>query len=260
MLMLWACAAFGEDKPADPKPAEAPAPAAGPLARQKYADEKIGFSVELPPGYVKLNENETHEIFEGISRYIGKEASERAQKRPPVWFKGPIDPKHPEIHPPVFAILHFDLNETIDPAQMHAYKDQLEERYKREGNRYGEIDIRIVQVDGITSLQVEHDVFSPINNERSRKLAVAVPAKGKRFDLEFNFLPDQSEQAHEALKYVIESFKIAEHQSATPPSQIDWSRVFYITAACGVAGLLLGLILMKLSRTGNAPDEAEKPA
>src|SRR4051794_34977844 len=96
LVGLLSFGAIAEDKPAEPKPPEPaaqPGVPAGPLARQKYVDEKMGFSVELPPGYVKLSENETHEIFKGLSQYIGKEVAERAQRRPPVWFKGPLDPK-----------------------------------------------------------------------------------------------------------------------------------------------------------------------
>lgn len=240
-----------EGKGGTAAPAETPAAPAGPLARVNYSDDSAGYSVKLPPGYVKLTDNETHEIFKGLSEFMGKEASERAQKRPPAWFKGPPDPKNSVLPPPMFAVGYSDLSEPIHADQLNAYKEKLEEEYKRQGNKYGEIDLKVVLVDGITSLQVEHDVFSPINNERSRVLRVAVPAKDKWFDLNFNFSSEQTDAVHESLKDVLNTFKIAEHQSANAPNQIKWERVLAYTVGFGLAGVLLSLILKKLGAVGS---------
>lgn len=243
--------AGSETKPADHS--EVPA---GPLQRLPYKDDINGYSVMLPPGYAKLTENETHEIFKGLSQFISKEASERAQKRPPAWFKGPIDPKHPELPPPMFAVGFSDLKEPIHPDQLNAYKDMLEEEYKRQGNKFGEIGIQTTVVDGITALQVEHDVFSPINNERSRELLVTVPAKGKTYNLDFNFSSEQTESVHAALKDVLDSFKINDHPEADAPNQIKWQRVAAYTIGFGLAGVLLSLILKKLGGSGSAEQDA----
>ena len=247
-MFLNAALLCGAEEPKSAEPDVAPA---GPLARLDYSDDAAGYSVKLPPGYIKLTDNETHEIFKGLSEFMGKEASERAQKRPPAWFKGPPDPKNPTLPQPMFAVGYSDLSEPIHPDQLNAYKEKLEEEYKRQGNKFGEIDLKVVLVDGITSLQVEHDVFSPINNERSRVLRVAVPAKGKWFDLNFNFSSEQTDAVHESLKDVLDTFKIAEHQSLVVPNQIKWERVLAYTVGFGLAGVLLSLILKKLGAVGS---------
>jgi hypothetical protein len=228
----------------DPEPS---APVAGPLQREEFSDPVAGYSVKLPPGYKKLSEDETHAIFEGLSEFWGKEISERARSKPPAWFRGPADPKLPNAPPPMFAVAYADLSESIDPAQLTAYKDKLEEEYKRQGNKYGEINIQVVKVDGITSLEVENDVFSRINNERSRLLRVAVPGKGRWYDLSFMFGNDQSEAVHAALKDVLDSFKVMEHPAESVQNQIRWTRVLMYTAGFGLAGVVLSLLLRKLS-------------
>jgi hypothetical protein len=230
------------------KPAATTTPVpAGPLQRLDHSDPVGGYSVTLPPGYVPLTADETHAIFEGLSEFWGKDVGERARKKPPVWFKGPIDPKNPKASPPMFAIAYNDLDQPVDASQITAYKEKIEDEYKRQGNKYGEIELKTLVVDGITSLQIEHDLISRINNERSRVLRIGVPAKGRWYDLSFNFGIDQTELVHAAVKDVIDSFKVMAHPEAPVQEEGKWMRVLYFTIGGGLVGLILSVVLKRLS-------------
>ena len=203
----------------------------------------------LPAGYRKLTEDETREVFKGLSDYISKDVAERARKQPPTWFVGPLNPKAPNDHPPSLAIAFTENPEQIDPAQIPVYRDMLEEKHKREGDKVGDVILSVVKVDGITSLQEENDMINPINNERNRLIRVAIPGKGKWFELVFNYSTDQNDAVRAALKDTLESFKVMEH----PPENIEntkkWLRVLAYTIGFGLGGVLLSFIFRKLSRS-----------
>jgi len=210
-------------------------------------DPVAGYSVSIPTGYRKLTDDETREVFKGLSDYLGKEIGERARKRPPVWFIGPVNPKAPNDHPPSFAIAFTENQEQIDPAQIPAYRDSLEEKHKREGDKVGGVVLSVVKVDGIASLQEEDDMVSPVNNERNRLIRVAIPGKGKWFELVFNYSTDQNESVRTALKETLDTFKVMEHPPENTENTRKWLRVLAYTVGFGLGGVLLSYIFRKLS-------------
>ena len=218
-----------------------------------FADPAAGYSFKVPPGYQKLTAEQNREVFDGLSKYLGKEVSERAERQPPAWFNGPADPKRPQTPPPSLGIGFSDLDEPIDPSRMDDYKRELEQEYKRKGDRFGDIKLEVVKVDGINSLRVEHDIFSPVDNSRSRMIKVAVPGHGRRYDIVFTFSTGQAKSVEEALSVVLNTFKVDKHPEISSEAQSKWSRVMLWTAGGFAAGILLSLILMLLSRVGSKP-------
>jgi hypothetical protein len=247
--------------------AEEPAPATGgtgatgstadadPATLTPYNDTVAGYSFRVPPGYTRLTPEQSRDVFEGLSKFLGKEVGERAERQPPSWFNGPVDPKRPKTAPPALAIGFSEMDAAIDPAQMNEYKTQLEEEYRKRGDRYGELKLEVIKVDGINSLRVEHDIFSPIDNSRSRMIKVSVPGQGRRYDIVFNFVTDQSEGVEKALDTVLKSFKIDKHPVVDEQAQSKWTRIALWTIGCFFAGILLSLLLKVLAGVGEKEPE-----
>jgi len=252
-----------EKKSPDVKP-EAPAPApaepAAPSATEPelFTDPLAGYSLRIPLGYHKLTADESREVFRGISEYFGKDIAERAQRRPPQWFGGPIDPKKPKSRPPSLAIGYTDLPEPIDPAMMPYYKKTIEEEYRAKGEKHGEISIEIVKVDGINSLRVEHETFSPIDNSRAHLINLLVPGDGKRYDIVFNYSTDQQAEVREAVSAVQRSFKIDKVPVMDQVTRSKWMRIALWTVGSFVGGILISFLLRSLAGVGQ-PEPARKP-
>jgi hypothetical protein len=218
-----------------------------PAKREMFTDPAGGYSLLLPSGYRKLTDDEMHFVFKSLSEYLGKEASERTIKQPPAYFIGTA--KAPGEKPPSLTIAFSENDQQFTHAQMPMLKAQLEEQHKRQGDKVGESDIKLVTIDGINSIQVENDYFDQIGNERSRMIRVAVPAKGKWIEIRFIFSPAQGDAVHAALKEALDSLKIMEHPAVNVANQNKWLRIAYITLACGLAGVVLSLILQKFRKS-----------
>jgi hypothetical protein len=247
LIASFALIAAEEPKPILPAESAKPAPVTtGPAKREPYSDAIAGYSVLLPTGYRPLTENETRKVFKWMSEGLARDVGDRAGKRPPVWFIGSTDPKKPDELPPSFAIGFAELDQQIDPALIPAYKLELEEKHKREGDKVGGVALSIVTVDGITSLQEEY-AYSMPNNGDGRLIRLAVPGKGKWYEMYFSYSPSQDESVHAALKEVLDSFKVMEH----PPENIEnhnkWMRVLYYTLGFGLAGVVLSFLWRRLS-------------
>ncbi len=182
-----------------------------------------------------------------MSEVLGRDVGEGVGKRPPAWFIGPADPKKPDEPPPSFAINFAEIDQQIDPAQIPLYKQELEDKHKREGDKVGGVVLNVVSVDGITSLQEEY-AYSIPNAPEGRMIRLAVPGKGKWFEMYFNYSPNQDESVRAALKEALESFKVMEHPPENIENRNKWLRVLYYTVGFGLAGVVLSFILRKLSR------------
>jgi hypothetical protein len=257
-MCLWFLLAIclsvcGADKAAAP-----PAPVtSGEMEKLKlYSDNDAGYSMRIPDGYSKLTEDETREVFHGISENFGKEAGQRVLRRPPAFFKGPPDLKDTKLKPPSLAIGYSDLDEPIDPTQMAFYKEKLEEQLRKTGDKFGDINISMVMVDGITSLRIEHDVLNPMDNSRARLIKIAVPGSGRRFDIVFNFSPEQSTSVESAVATVLHTFKVNSHAAIDPETKSKWTRILYWTIGGFALGILLSVLLKVLSGVGETEPES----
>ena len=225
-------------------------PAAEDELRPLHSDPVAGYSLRIPGGYEKLTEDENREVFEGLSQFLGKDVGERVLKRPPAWFKGPINPAKPKAPPPSLAIGCSEMDQAIDPALMPQYKANFEENFKKKGDRYGELRTEIVQVDGINALRMEHDIFSPIDNSRSRMINIAVPGRGRLYDIVFNFSTHEAEGVEQAVATVLRTFKVDQHPVSETDGKGKWTRVMMWTVGGLVAGILLSLLLKVLAGAG----------
>jgi len=215
-------------------------------AGELYSDPIAGYSVSIPTGYRKLTEDETRDVFTGLSDALGKDAGERVRKRPPVWFIGPSNPKVANEHPPSFAIAFSENQEQIDPAQIPAYRDMILEKRKRDGDKPGDVTLSVIKVDGINALQEECDLLNRANQERSFLIRVAVPGKGKWYELVFNYSAEQNEGVRVALKEALATFKVMEHPPENVENAAKWLRVLYYTVGFGLVGVVLSFIMRKL--------------
>lgn len=216
--------------------------------RESFSDPVAGYSLLVPSSYRRLTENEVREIFSGMSKLLGKEIGERAPKRAPAWFVGKPDPAKPNDAPPRFAIGFAELDQPIDPAQITAYRDELAEKHKREGDKIGNMHVSVVSVDGIASLQEEYDYEFGNSTERARLIRLAIPGKGRWYELYFSFSPSQEEGVRAALKELLDSFKVMEHPPQSSENRDKWLRVLYYTVGFGLAGVLISILLQKFSR------------
>lgn len=233
-----------DPKPPAPKPAEI-APAA-PVS-DLFTDPAGGFTMKIPAGFARLNDEENREAFNRLSEHFGKEAGERALRQPPVRFRGQPDPKNPEKRPPAMTVTVSGLQWVIDPDKKAQYKDLIEEDYKKVGLRHGEITLDIVSVNGINSLRAEHDIFSPVDNSPEKIVMLIVPGSDRSFDIVFNFVADQSPQVNAALDTVIKSFKVESAPAVSQESMSRWTRILIWTFGCFAAGLLVSFLLRKLA-------------
>jgi len=243
---------FAADKAA-PAPAEPPTSGVGGGDMEKlklFSDNDAGYSMRIPDGYQRLTEDETREVFHGISEYFGKEAGERVLRRPPAYFKGPPDLKDTKAKPPSLAVGYTDLDEPIDPEKMSIYKEKIEEQLRKTGDKSGEINVSMVQVDGITALRIEHDVINPIDSSRARLIKIAVPGNARRFDIVFNFSPEQTSNVDPAVATILRSFKINSHPSLDPETKSRWTRILYWTIGGFALGIILSILLKVLSGVG----------
>lgn len=208
-----------------------------------YTDAAAGYSFVVPAGYDRLSEEENHEVFEGLSKVFGKEASERTQRQPPAWFKGPVDPARPKALPPSLAVSFSSMDQPIDPAELPKYKESLIANFKRRDIRSSDPELSIIQVAGASALRVEHDIFSPIDNSRAQEILISIPGNGRRCEIVFQFSPAQAEGVQQALKTVLDSFKLQTPALLESADRQKWSRVIYWTAGSGLAGVLLYVLI-----------------
>ncbi|HYG76005.1 MAG TPA: hypothetical protein VEK08_13455 [Planctomycetota bacterium] len=222
-----------------------------------FEDADAGYSLRVPEGFVKLSQDESREVFRGISEHFGKQAGERALRRPPAWFRGPAEGGSVKLLPPSLAIGYTELAGQIDPSQMQRYKTELEEEMRKRGDDFGEIKVSLIDVGGINSLRIEHDVVSPLDRVRNRIVNVAVPGNGRRYDIVMNFSPEQAEKVEAALATVVRTFKVKNPPIMDAAAQSRWSRVLLWTLGGFAAGVLLSFLLKVLSGVGEKVPEKE---
>jgi hypothetical protein len=225
---------------------EAPAPATPPAPTKpvEFKDPEGGFEFTIPAGYTRLSEDSVRIGFKGLSSYFGKDVAERTLVKPPVCFQGPIDPAHPKTQPPSLAIGFTALGAPVDPAQMAHYKEDYEQALKKAGESVGDVSVEVVSVNGVPSLRIEHDLFSPIDNTRMRIIKLSVPGHQRRYDIVFNFFSEQAPQVKESLDTVMKSFSIIE---VADESTGRWTRIALWTVGGLVAGVVLGLLLSAIA-------------
>jgi len=220
-----------------------------------FEDSEAGYSMRIPAGYAKLTQDENREVFKSIGEYFGKDVSERVLRQPPVYFRGPVDPAKPKALPPSLEVSCAGAPMLVDPAQKAKYQEMLEESYRKSGLRHGDISVDFVRVSGVTALRAEHDLYSPVDNSRSRLIRVLFSGPDRRFDVVFNFSPHQAEAVEQALNVVLKTFKITEREVLDPETQTRWSRVALWTAGGFVTGLLLSIILKLVSNARRKPQD-----
>lgn len=255
VLMFVASPLFASDAPpaaetpkteATPVTPTAPAtpaqPDFGPASTKpvEFKDAEAGYSVMIPAGYARLSDDRVRLAFKGLSSYLGKDVGERTLVKPPSCFQGPIDPLHPKAQPPGMAIGFSTLAAPVDPAQMSKYKEEYEQELKKSGEFASDVSVEVVSVNGIPSLRVEHDIFSPVDNTRMRMIKLSVPGQQRRYDIVFSFVNDQAPQVKEALEVVMKSFATTE---VADPNAGRWMRVALWTIGGLVAGVVLGALL-----------------
>ena len=230
-----------------------PSDAASALKPTEFKDPDAGYVVTIPAGYSRLSDDRVRMAFKGASSYLGKDVSERALVKPPACFQGPVDPLHPKTLPPGLAIGFSALSAPVDPAQMSKYKEDYEQELKKSGESAGDVSVDVVSVNGIPSLRIEHDIFSPIDNTRSRMIKLSVPGQQRRYDIVFSFFNDQAPQVKDAMDVVMKSFATTE---IADPNAGRWMRVALWTVGGLVAGVLLGALLGALAGKKTTPANA----
>ena len=218
-----------------------------------FSDTEAGFSIKVPAGYTRLTQDQIRMAFKGLSNTLGKNVSERTLLRPPAYFQGPIDPAHPKELPPGLAIGFTALAEPIDPALMNQYRNAYEADLRKNGDSVGELQVDVINVNGVPSLRIEHDIFSPIDNTRMRMVKISVPGHERRYDIVFSFYTDQADSVKEAINTVTRSFVVADTGSWSGLSS-RWMRVALYTVGGLVLGLLIGVIFSAIA--GNKQPQA----
>jgi len=102
---------------------------------------------------------------------------------------------------------------------------------------------------------MEHDIFSPIDNSRSRLINVSVPGHKRRYEIVFNYHPDQAESVEASLATVLQTFEIQKKPVVDEKTQSKWTRIAFWTIGCFVAGILLSLLLKVLAGVGEKEPE-----
>ena len=218
-----------------------------------FRDAEAGYAMRIPAGYTRLTQDENREVFKNIGDYFGKEVSDRVLRQPTVYFKGPVDPAKPKALPPSLEISCIGAPLAVDRSAKAGYLEILEEDYRKSGIRHGDITIDFVRVSDASALRVEHDLYSPIDNSRSRLIRVLVSGLDRRYDIFFNFSPHQAEAVERALNVVLTTFKISESQML---DKTKWGRVALWTVGGFITGLVLSLVLKLLSGAGPKPQNA----
>lgn len=212
-----------------------------------FKDKEAGYSMRLPEGYTRLTQDENREVANNLSEYFGKEASERALRQPPAYFRGPLDPARPKGMPPSLVVNCTGAPLAVDRAQKQQYKEMIEESYRKRGIRHGDIAVDVIQVGSVNAVRAEHDLFSPVDNSRNRVIMVLVPGPDRRYNITLNFSTYQAQAAEAALDVVLRTFKIHPPAAVDAETQIKWGRVALWTAGGFITGILLSLILKALS-------------
>lgn len=222
-----------------------------------FEEAEAGYSLRVPSGFSKLSPDESREVFQGISQHFGKQVGERALRRPPAWFRGPVD-SNSKMLPPSLAIGYTDLPGPVDPTQIPRYKSELEAEFRKRGDSYGQLTIILVDVGGINALRIEHELLSPVDKSRSKVVTIAIPGHDKRYDVVFNFSEEQTPRVESAIATVVRTFKLKSAPMLSAESQGRWTRVLIWTVGGFAAGILLSFLLKVLSGAGEKVPE--KPA
>ena len=253
-LFVSSLLSAAETAPAQDAPkTDTGASTSGALKATEFKDPDAGYVVTIPAGYSRLSDDRVRLAFKGASSYLGKDVSERALVKPPTCFQGPIDPLHPKTLPPGLAIGFSALAVPVDPALMSKYKEDYEQELKKSGESAGDVSVEVVSVNGIPSLRIEHDIFSPIDNTRSRMIKLSVPGQQRRYDIVFSFFNDQAPQVKDAMDVVLKSFATTE---IADPNAGRWMRVALWTLGGLVAGVVLGALLGALAGKKTTPAKA----
>lgn len=243
---LWA----GDEKPAEPTPGLIDF-----STLELYTDPRGAYTVRIPAGYHRLSEDENREVFKGLSQILGKEVEDRVLRQPPTWFRGALDPKKPHTQPPAIAITYTDFSSPIDPKLIDQYKQQIEEGYRKNGVKTGELDVKVIKVAGLDALRVEHDEFSVIDNTRSRVIMVSIPGPQRRYDVRFAFGREQADGVEVALATVLATFSIKDAPGMDAKAQSKWTRVAIWTVGAFFVGVLISIFLRILSGAGQREPE-----
>ena len=212
----------------------------------EFKDAEAGYSFKVPAGYTRLTQDQIRTAFKGLSNTLGKSVSERTLLRPPAYFQGPIDPAHPKELPPGLAIGFTALAEPVDPALMNQYKNAYEADLRKNGDSTGDVQVDVISVNGVPSLRIEHDIFSPIDNTRMRMVKISVPGHERRYDVVFSFYSDQADSVKDAISTVTKSFAVTDTGSWTGLSS-RWVRVALYTLGGLVLGLLIGVVFSAMA-------------
>jgi hypothetical protein len=221
-------------------------------------DTEAGYSFKVPAGYTRLTQDQIRIAFKGLSESLGKDVSEKQPVKPPAYFQGPIDPDHPKLLPPGMAVAYTALAEQIDPALMQKYRESYEAYLRKDGENVGDIQVEVIQVGGVPSLRIEHDIFSPVDNSRMRMLKISVPGHERRYDIVFSYYTEQSAAVKSAVDTVLQSFTVSESARA-PLGNNRWVRVGLYTVGGLLLGLLLGLIFGAIAGNKGPQAAPQKP-
>jgi len=259
LLIAATAAAFplaGVARAGEAAPKTAPATDVDVSKLKPFDDPSTGFWMRIPPGYERLTQDEYREVVKGLTEFLGKEAGERALRQPPVYFKGPVDPKRPNAKPPLLNVFCSGAPLTSDAVRKDRFKEQLEQDYKKQGINHGDISVEDIQVGAANAVRAEYDVYSPIDNSRSRMITVLVPAGDRRYYIFCDFSSNQAEGAEKALGIVLKTFKVLERPVLAPEERTKWGRVALWTVGGFIVGILLSVILKMLAGMGAKPKGA----
>ena len=207
----------------------------------EFKDPEAGYSFKIPAGYTRLSQEKIRIAFKGISETLAKDATERTRAHPPTYFGGPVDPDFPKLLPPALAIGYNALATSIDPEMVPKYKEQLEADIRKEGDNARDVQLELIQVNGILSLRAEYDKFSPIDNTRMRQVKISVPGHQCCYDIVFTYNSEQAPRLKDAIDTVTRSFTVTDAASLTGGAS-RWVRVALYTVGGLVLGLLIGLL------------------
>jgi hypothetical protein len=219
-------------------------------ALKLFSDPAAGYSIRLPAGYERLSEEENRERDSGLSELFARNPSEHAQLQPSIYFKGPQDPKRPKLPPPVFVMSYYDSDQAIDPKELPHYQQLIEQNYRKKGDRYSDLRLTVVQVNGLDALKVENDLINLINNSRDKviRVRIPVPANSRHYEIFFNFSPNQNDEVQAALAVLLQSFKSQPLPLLDPAAERKWTRILFWTVGSGAAGMLIYWLFFLLTR------------
>lgn len=220
-----------------------------------YADAEAGFKLKVPFGWRRVTEREVRELFRGILRAFGREATEAALRRPPVYFEGP-NPRDTMKIWPNFGVGYIPERFMVDPDQASAYKDQIERYMRGEKQECDGLEVTVCRIDGALSLRMDYgtrrESVTPLKMLMTRFL---IPAADRTLEVVFAYDPSQQKEMQATIDQVLESFQVERAAGGDWTSR--WGRIALITAAGFAVGVLFGLVLHWRSRrresSGPAP-------